>query len=49
MFVIVGAAGLVVMAIWWYMYRDPNKLELVEINKDEEQEVKTEVTEKQIG
>ncbi|MEH7334862.1 MFS transporter [Neobacillus drentensis] len=48
MFVIIGAAGLVVMAIWWAVYRNPTKFELIEINKDEE-EVKVDAAEKQIG
>ncbi|MDN3019082.1 MFS transporter [Paenibacillus sp. BSR1-1] len=48
MFVIIGAAGLVVMAVWWSVYRNPTKFELIEINKDEE-EVKVDAAEKQIG
>ncbi|MEH7544872.1 MFS transporter [Neobacillus vireti] len=49
MFFVIGAAGLVVMVVWWFIYRDPSKFELIEINKDEQEEVQVHSTEKQIG
>jgi D-galactonate transporter len=49
MFIIVGVAGIVVMAIWWMIYRDPNKVELLEINKDDEEPIQTEAVENKVG
>jgi sugar phosphate permease len=49
MFLIIGTAGLVVMAVWWFIYRDPNKFEILEINKDENQSVQEKAAEKQMG
>jgi sugar phosphate permease len=46
MFVIIGAGGLVVMAMWLFTYRDPKNNEIVQ---EEEQPSQTEAAEKKIG
>lgn len=46
MFVIIGAAGLVIMAVWLFTYRDPKNNEVVQ---EEEQPAEAEAAEKKIG
>ncbi|UUZ82487.1 MFS transporter [Paenibacillus sp. P26] len=46
MFVIIGAAGLVIMAVWLFTYRDPKNNEVVQ---EEERPAEAEAAEKKIG